>query len=169
MATIVVEDGTGLATANSYVSLVDSETYFDDRGDTVWAAALDADKEAALIRATQAIDEQGNTRWKGTKSSATQALAWPRTDAVDSDGYPMLLVPVCVVRAACEAAYIELGSPGALNPSLSRGGMVAEERVEGAVTIKYFDGAPSATVYTTVSRALAPALKDSSYMIVTRG
>lgn len=33
---LIVEDGTGLATANSYVSIEDADTYFSNRGETLW-------------------------------------------------------------------------------------------------------------------------------------
>jgi hypothetical protein len=166
--TLVVETGVGLANANSYASLEDSEAYFADRGDTVWAAADDEDKKAALIRATQAVDDMGNGRFLGTKMLSTQALAWPRDDAYDQDGFQLVDVPVHVFVATCEGAILELGTPGVLTPAYGRGGAVIEERVEGAVTVKYSEGAAAGTVYTSVTRALRPVLRGYGAMYVTR-
>jgi hypothetical protein len=38
---------------------------------------------------------------------------------------------------------------------------VQEERVEGAVTVRYFNGAPVGTVYTAYLDALAPVIQSS--------
>jgi hypothetical protein len=52
---IVVEDGTGIADANSYASEDDADNYFEDRANDTWATST-ADKEAALIRASASLD-----------------------------------------------------------------------------------------------------------------
>lgn len=166
----VVEDGTIVTGATSYAAVADADAYFLDRGNTVWAAAIAADKEAALIRATQAVDNYGNGRFVGYQSTATQALLWPRTDAYNMDDYALTGVPNAVKVATYEGAVTELATPGALTPSLSRGGMIKSERVEGAIEVVYQDGAPSSTVYTSFTRALAPVIKGygSSLMPVYR-
>ena len=159
----VVEDGTGLSTATSYIAVLDADAYFSDVGNATWAAALTADKQAALIRATRAVDQYGGTSFRGYKSSDTQALEWPRTDAYDDYDYALTLVPKAVKNATCEAALIELGTSGALTPTIS-GGSIVEERVEGAVTVRYAEGStPQSTIYTSVTRALKPVMVGSSY------
>jgi len=65
---------------NSYVSEADATTYFETRIDSSnWTSATTANKEAALVTATQLID---NNAWIGYAVSSTQALAWPRKEAV---------------------------------------------------------------------------------------
>lgn len=156
------EDGTGLADSNSYVSVTDADAYFADRNNAAWAAALTANKQYALIRATQAVDEYGGTNFLGYKSSSTQALEWPRTDAEDAYGYTLTGVPKAVKTATCEAASLELGTAGILTPVIT-GGSVIEETVSGAVTVKYSDGtSPSSAVYTAMTRALKPVLAIGS-------
>jgi hypothetical protein len=162
----VVEDGTGLANATSYVSVEDASIYHADRGNTEWDNV--ADQQIALIRATQAVDAKGRLRFVGDKGTSTQALAWPRTDAVDTDGFEIASdeLPVALINAVCEAALIEGGVQGTLQPALDRGGAVVEERVEGAVTVKYADGAPTGTVYTAYLDALQPILRGGGMMVV---
>jgi hypothetical protein len=72
---LIVEDGTGLATAESYISVVDAGTYCTAHGLTAWTGT-DAVKEAALRNATQYIDTSYNFR--SAKSYQYQALEFPR-------------------------------------------------------------------------------------------
>lgn len=91
-----VEDGAGLSSANSYVSVEDADAYFADRGNTEWAAATQQSKEIALVKATDYIETRFGSRFKGTKKYSTQALSFPR--AGESG------VPQAVVKATCEYA-----------------------------------------------------------------
>ena len=72
---LVVEDGTGLSTAESYISVADADTYHSDRGNALWTGT-DAVKEEALRQATEYLDATYD--WKGSISLTTQALNWPR-------------------------------------------------------------------------------------------
>ena len=72
---LIVEDGTGLETAESYVSVADAGTYCTAHNLTAWTGA-DALKEAALRNATQYIDTTYNFR--SAKSYQYQALEFPR-------------------------------------------------------------------------------------------
>lgn len=81
------------ASSNSYVTLAEAESYFDDvlgasdNGDwettLAGAARTDAQKSAALVTATRRIDEE---MFLGYKVSTTQALKWPRYEVYDEDG-----------------------------------------------------------------------------------
>jgi len=53
---LIVEDNTGLANAESYISVADADVYLANMGRTSWAAATTAAKEIALRKATQYID-----------------------------------------------------------------------------------------------------------------
>ena len=83
----VPEDGTGLSNSNSYVSEAFADSYFTDRGNATWAAALTADKETALVRATDYLDKRFGPKFRGFKQSMSQALEWPRIGALDDDDY----------------------------------------------------------------------------------
>jgi hypothetical protein len=72
---LIVEDGTGLATAESYVSVADCTTYCTSHGLTAWTGT-DAVKEVALRNATQYIDT--NYSFKYEKTYVDQALEFPR-------------------------------------------------------------------------------------------
>ncbi len=88
VSTFVVEDGTGLSTANSYLSVADADTYHNNvtRSDD-WSGATAAVKQNALIAATQYLDIRYQGRWRGYRNTRSQALAWPRYSVEDDDGY----------------------------------------------------------------------------------
>ena len=83
--TFVVEDGTGLATATSYVSVADADDIIavNIHIDQTWLDLGTDSKEKLLAWATRIHDAQ--TRWKGTKTVATSQLRWPRTGVCDRD------------------------------------------------------------------------------------
>ena len=113
---LVVETGSGVSGANTYISAADADLYNSNRGRSSWAL-LDADAKAtALIKATEAIDAQ--YPWIGTRMTRAQGLQWPRHAGVDSLGASILLidrdgfdiegVPQAVVNACAEAAFLSL-------------------------------------------------------------
>lgn len=61
---------------NSYVTLVEAEAYFAQRlSSEAWVEASSANKEAALVTATNVLD---NMRWNGVAVSDSQLLCFPR-------------------------------------------------------------------------------------------
>lgn len=164
---LIVEDGTGLATAQSYISVADASTYHTAHGNSAWAAAAtDALREAALVRATAAID--GLKAWKGYRSNQTQALAWPRIGVVDTDGYEFDYddIPQKLKDALCEGALLELATAGSLTPALERGGAVRREKI-GSLETEYEPGASRKTVYTIIDNLLSSLVREPCKL--TRG
>lgn len=90
---LIIEDGTIVANANSYVTAANLDTYLSDRGLSITASTT-ADKEELLIRAMDYLELQ---RFLGVKFTRDQALQWPRVSVVidgylvDSDTIPELL------------------------------------------------------------------------------
>lgn len=84
---IIVEDGTAKTDAVSYLSVTDANTHHTARGNTQWSALSDANKETALVRATDYIDKRFGRKFRGHKISSAQALEWPRSAATDNDGF----------------------------------------------------------------------------------
>ena len=83
--TIIVEDGTIVDDANSYLSVADATTYHALFGNTTWTNLADL-QEVALIRATQAADILFGESYKGKLINSTQSLLYPRTGFTDSNG-----------------------------------------------------------------------------------
>lgn len=157
--TLIVESGGGSSTANSLASVVTADAYHADRSNAAWAAATNAQKESALIRASDYLCDEGRFPWVGTKAGGySQVMPWPRTSATEADGtaLPSNIVPFRVVRACCELAGKALTAE--LLPDLERGGRIASEQV-GALAVSYFQDAPAGTVIQAVAGLLAPLFR----------
>lgn len=149
---LIVEDGTGKADAESYISVSDAASYLSDRGYSAFAAlATDALKEAALRKATDYMEQAYRTRWKGTRVTATQALSWPRLYVEREDYYvPGDEVPV-EVKNAC--ALLALKSiDGDLNADLTQG--VVREKVD-VLEVEYDQNSPQYVRYRAIDNMLA--------------
>lgn len=158
---IVVEDGTGLANAEAYISVADADAYFLARGNAAWAALLTDAKEAALRLGADYMEGAYGQRWKGCRVSQTQALSWPR-DGVCVDGYelPDDEVPLAVARANAELAV--RASAGSLLED--QGAQVKSEQV-GLIAVSYMDGARQAIKYAAVDAMVAALLNGSANMV----
>lgn len=83
---LVVEDGTGLPNAESYISVAAATTYFNlfylstDPLLAAWTAAVTngANAEIALRRSTRDLDAIWGQSYWSSPSTSTQALLWPR-------------------------------------------------------------------------------------------
>ena len=107
---LVVEDGTGLSAANTYVGLTDATEYHRLRGNDIWADADTSDQCVALIRAAQYIDERWVFKSIIFDDVDPQALQFPRYELYDRNGTDVSeTVPVEIVNAACEYALEVLG------------------------------------------------------------
>lgn len=147
VTTLIVEDGTNVPNANSYISQADAVTYFGNKGDQAFLNTS-ADKQAsALFRAGQALDFWLNGRWRGRRANAVQALDWPRKELRDSDGYPVPhnTVPMKVKLAQAEVAKIEL-TTSFIQQSVDRSNNIQKESV-GPIDIEYMKTAPSITYW----------------------
>lgn len=156
--TLVVEDGTGKADAESYASVADADTYWTARSGTAWAALTTGAKEAALRQATEYLDAVYAGRWKGDRGSAAQALSWPRTGVV-VDGYALAsdTLPVALARATFELAV----RASAVELLADQSAQVKSEQV-GPIAVTYADGARQSVRYAFVDALLASLLDVSA-------
>jgi hypothetical protein len=160
---LVVEDGTGLSTAESYVSVADAATYASNHGLT-FAASPEAAAEQALRRATQWLDATYGSQFPGTRTNGrSQALQWPRTDATDVEGEEIASdeIPVEIINATIEAAIRELATPGTLTPDLKRGGSIKRVKA-GSVEVEYGAGATAMTLFTKIDAVLSSLIEKRS-------
>lgn len=107
---LVTEDGTGQATAESYISIADASTYHNARGETAWDLLSDTVKEESCRKATDYMLQVYRSRWKGIRMEPDQALDWPRSgvylevvlndpNLVDDDIVPTEVERACAVLA----------------------------------------------------------------------
>lgn len=120
----IVEDGTGVADANSLCAVAFADSYFLDRGIVAWAGVTAA-KETALVRATDYIETRFGLKFRGDVVDVNQALSWPRTDAGADD-----IVPLGVRKAASEYALRALTTTLAPDPTTDESGRVVASKSE---------------------------------------
>lgn len=130
--TLILEDGTGKADANTYASVETLKAYAKARGATVPSSP--AECEALLIKA---MDYMRGLDYIGDRATRDQALDWPRYNVViENFPYNSTTLPRQVEQAQCalaiEAQKTELlpTTPG------NTSGPVIEKTV-GPVTFKY--------------------------------
>ena len=120
---LIVEDGTVVPGAESYIAVADADQYHSDRANTAWATLDEPSKEASLRKATDYMVSEYRESWKGNRINLNQVLDWPRV-AVFLDDFgnygavPANIVPVPVMRACAELAL--RASTGELAPDLQR-------------------------------------------------
>jgi hypothetical protein len=147
---------------DTYITLTEANTYWSNRNNSVWAAASDPAKEAALREATQYVDSAYTFIGE---QILTNVLAWPRYNAYVTTGnlkdvfYDANTIPPQVKNACAELALSALG--GRLIAVKDRGGMVKREKVD-VIEIEYSDQAPAGKTYTFVAMLLKGLTVGSS-------
>lgn len=139
-----VEDGTGVAGANSYVSAEYAADYFSLRNKTDWPAipANLAQVQGLLIEATDYIEAIYARRFIGEMADPAQALSWPRIDTGDylDVAYADDVIPDVLKRACCQYAYQALlGGPLMPTPEVQASGfaVVTTREAVGPIETEY--------------------------------
>lgn len=153
---LIVETGTGLANADSYITLLAFQQFCDQRGYN-YDAFDDEVQEQKLRTATSYIDTI--FRYKGARSKVEQALEFPRVDCLDWSSLPVTGVPLRVKQACAELAFKALTEN--LYQDQDRGGKVTSESV-GPVSVTYADDAPIGKVWQLAHNLLQPFVRDKT-------
>lgn len=134
---VIVETGAIVANANAYCDVAYVTAYAAARA--LDFAGSDADKEAAIIKATDYVDARYS--FSGARVSSSQELSWPRSGASDRDeGIEIAenVVPSVLKRAVAELA-IKAFAGRALLEDQARGGRIVSQSV-GAISVTYESG-----------------------------
>ena len=154
--TLVVENGAGLADAESFASVAAFKTYCTDRGVSY---GTDATIEQRLRAGFDYMLQAYRTRWAGYRSTTTQAGDWPRYDVPRRDlgmgaYYASTVIPAEIVQANILLAI--RATPGEdLTPDETQA--VKREKV-GQLETEYQDHSTDQVRYTAVDRLVAPFL-----------
>lgn len=133
---IIVEDGTIVPDANSYITTAEARQYATNRGVTL---PVDEDEVAAMvIQATDFLESKA-CEYAGRKTDPEQSLEWPRTDAyiLGYEPYPPNQIPKNLKQAQC-ALVVAVSQGIVLMPIIQASDYVIEETV-GPITTKYAD------------------------------
>lgn len=155
---LIVEDGTGLTTAESYGSVTGANKYFADRGIDKWQDYSTTQKEQALRKGTEYIDGRFCRRFRNSKLLADQALEFPRDDSG--------VLPVGLVRATYEYALRALDKPLAPDLVQDASGLRVVKKQEGlgplAEVTEYANASPSIfSAYPAADMLLKSLLRPS--------
>lgn len=164
---LVVETGAGLADAQSYISVIEADTYLSEHEDpSAWNASDDPQKEQALRLATQYLDAQYGDAWVGVRLSSTQALDWPRAWAYDHRGNAVDGVPQRIKDCTAEMAARYRADPTAplLEDTLpGQNEVTSETTTVGPISVST---SYSGTNRSSISRNLVQRLLQTAGLIV---
>lgn len=145
---LILEDGTGLANAESYCSVAQAAAYHSARGRADdWDAVVD--KEAALRLATDHMLQVYSGRWKGTRLNTTQALDWPRVGVRTLDA-PTVDLPSNAIPPGVRNACAELALRSDAAALLQDTGRETLSESVGEVSVTYAEGKTRQTQYPVV-------------------
>ena len=123
------------ATANSYVTLAEANTYFETVPDsTTWDNKTDDQKNRALISATRWID---SLNFYGDRCDDGQALKWPRNNyEVDDVELACTAIPKNIKYAEYELARALANETDAITGNKGTDGTYEEVKL-GDMEVKY--------------------------------
>ena len=123
------------ANANSYVTLSESNDYFDTSPDSsTWTNKTDDQKKRSLISATRWID---TLVYLGDRCDDGQALKFPRNNySVDGVELKCDLIPQNIKYAQFELARALANDPDAMTGNVGTNGNIAEAKL-GDLQVKY--------------------------------
>jgi hypothetical protein len=124
---IVVEDGTGVADANSFISLADYKTYASARG---WTVPDDIVVEQAIIKSTDYLLTLDDA-FKGERTFFDQTLPFPRSDVYIGNAIDPLgdeVIPLQLIKGQCEAINF-IANGGEFMPTQT-GPFIVREKVD---------------------------------------
>ena len=179
---VIVEDGTIIEFANSYATVAATDTYHENMGNTAWEDFSDEVKEAGLVRGTLMLESRYRGRWIGYKTNnddgdpkIAQLLAWPRrrdkniddpedlgvpgsstleplkdTDTIE---IPVNSIPVEVVQACQEAAFMHASGNALIPDTVGRDRYVAGNKVD-VIEQRFFDNAPAVDRFPLIDQLL---------------
>lgn len=158
---IIVEDGTGVASANSYDTVVNAQAYFDLKGITITIT------EESLINATQYLDLRFGLQYNGDKVGADQSLSFPRTSFTDTEGFTKAASTIHseLKRATYEAAKLYIDGTALFDDTSGDTDNLQSitNTVEGAVSQSKTWFSPTNTnLKSNIGKYLANILKVSS-------
>lgn len=163
---LVVEDGTGVAGANSYVSLADARAYAASRGLTL--PADDAAAETLLSRAMDYLELEVAGPFQGEQTFLGEGgLRWPRRNVrLYGADLSVNAIPKLIIQAQCQLA-IELQS---VDPLRSTSGEVVQSRKFDAISTTYATSkaGPRLPTMPKVDFLLRPLLRNAGRITVGR-
>lgn len=151
---LVIEDGSVVSGANSYITLEEYRAWANVRGIT--ASDSDTVLERYILRAMDYFEQ---LQFIGNKANENQPLQWPRTEAL-IDGYyaDATEIPVNVKTAMYEAVKVEADGYSEL---LNQERRTIREKI-GDIEITYADNSENRTITPALTNALRKIIQPAT-------
>lgn len=155
---LITEDGTALANAESLCSVATADAYHVSLGNSSWIFLSAAVKEQCLRKATAFMSGKYRARYGGVRKTTTQALDFPRSlmpikDAPSTAYYSDTETPLPVQHACASLAL--RASTSTLNADQKRS---KSSVTIGPISTTYDRFSPIANQYKEVDAMMAPYL-----------
>lgn len=160
---LVVEDGTGLANAESYASVAEATAYHNSVGSGDAWDAVD-NKEAALRKATNFLTQEYRGRWAGIRTTSVQRLDWPRSGVRWSDS-PSGWRSATSIPEELKFAVAELALRSESGDLLSDEGRETLSESVGPISVTYAQGSSRQTKFASVAGWLSSLVSRSGSQI----
>lgn len=147
---LIVEDGSIVEGANSFVSVADAETFFASRG-------IEGPSTGWEIPLTLAMDQIMLMSFKGYRTDKSSPTPFPRTSIYDLEGneYDNNTVPAAAITGQLWLAYYEAQGVS-LGASVANSGQVKKEKVD-VLEIEYASSESTGIAVTLASMPNANA------------
>ena len=166
---MIVEDGTGVAGANSYATVDEFKAFHTQRGNTTLAEADTDQIESALVKGADYLIQKFRMIWHGARALEDQVMDWPRRGVAvpdffdpfyrDLSNVPLsfqdtLFIPENEIPWEVKVANFLIAaetfsgslSTGVIQPSLGR---TTKREKLGVLEVEYFDQAQGSSRQTT--------------------
>lgn len=130
--TLIVEDGTIVANANSFVDEDQIVAYALARG-VVLPFTTDAEKDAVATKGILAMDYLRILPWKGELVEVTQTTPWPRKN-IGTPVWPENVIPPAVIEAQFQLVLLVNGGV-VLIPTATGLGFIVKEKIGPIETV----------------------------------
>jgi len=142
---LIIEDGTGKADAESYVSVAEVLVYLGKLYPASTFITADiAVQERRCRQGTTYIDLKYGSIWIGDRANQHQALDWPRKFATDADNYAILTneIPARLKLMAYESIQVFAEKVDVVAPQASIGTIKSESVTVGPLSksVEYMGG-----------------------------
>lgn len=165
---MIIETGTNVTNADSYVSVSYADAYHTLFGNTLWSSKTNPEKEMALIHGTRSIELLYGQKYLSIPLYRVQSLLFPRFTFVinGSQVVDAGVIPKQLKDAVCEAALLYTSGAN-VYPTPNNGMKVKANKVKiGDIEIsEEYSKSPEAEAFENFNKIdviLSPILKKAS-------
>jgi len=170
---LIVEDGSGVSGANTYVDVDYVDTFCLERGFSEWFDLTDDEKKIQIIKGKDYIE---SFTYYGNKTDRDNSLRWPRINcynyqdhySIDSDE-----IPVQLKNGQSQACYEETINTDVLMPNyINQDPGIASKRID-VLSTSYFKqngySNPARNYLAKVMAYIKPFIRSAATVELLRG